>query len=251
MTPHKVLTDPTGMTPIGDTNFLLGSSLLLGGQVVTDAELTALSSAVIAELQALSAMVWSLMMTPAGAFLSGILIGAFTAVALQSLDAINRSATTNTDAKTDPTPTTEPPKIPPAKGECGQQVTSNCEMVPVWFGQARISANFRDPDRTPITADPAGFRMRVFSDLRAPGIFITMNNRTLANYSLARASTAPACLALPTPIERRRLDDRPVPPQTGLPSPVIAVTERINDPTPVSPYKVTSTVSVSRTISPC
>jgi hypothetical protein len=34
-------------------------------------------------------------------------------------------------------------------------------MVPVWFGQARISAVFGDEDQTPITTDPAGVRIRV------------------------------------------------------------------------------------------
>jgi RHS repeat-associated protein len=158
--------------------------------------------------------------------------------------------TSTTDTPTERTrPTT--PHTCPATTSVAPQTGGGCEMVPVWFGQARISAVFGDEDQTPITADPAGFRIRVFSHPSAPGVFIAINNRTLANYSLAAAPTAPACRAVPTPAELERLTDPPIPPQTALPSPVIAVTESISDPTPVSPYRVTSTVSVPRTTSPC
>ena len=92
--------------------------------------------------------------------------------------------------------------------------------------------------------------IRVFTDARAPGVYIAESNRTLASYSLAGAVTAPACMmSSVSSAVRGRLDESPVPPQTSLPSPVVPVTESREDLTPVPPYQVTSTVLVPR--SPC
>lgn len=112
-------------------------------------------------------------------------------------------------------------------------------------------------DRLPRGAGPdrIGSRtgvIRVFTDARAPGVYIAESNRTLASYSLAGAVTAPACMMSSVPRNvRNRLNEDPWPPQTSLPSPVVPVTRSISDPTPVAPYEVTSTVSVPRSLPSC
>lgn len=102
-----------------------------------------------------------------------------------------------------------------------------------------------------IGGSPSGV-IKVFTDARAPGVYIAESNRTLASYSLAGAVTAPACMMSSVPSNvRNRLKEDPVPPQISLPSPVVPVTRSISDLTPVAPYEVTSTVSVPRSLPPC
>lgn len=129
------------------------------------------------------------------------------------------------------------------------QTGADCEMVPAWFGQARISPNFRSGRSI---QDPPIGRIKVFTDARAPGVYIAESNRTLASCSLAGAPTAPACMMSSVPANvRNRLKADPWPPQTSLPSPVVPVTKSVSDLTPVAPYEVTSTVSVPRSLPPC
>jgi hypothetical protein len=79
-----------------------------------------------------------------------------------------------------------------------------------------------------------------------------LHGKEEARVRLAKAPTAPACLAASVSKGiRKRLDDPPLSPQESLPSPVIAVTESRTDDTPVWPFEVTSTVSVPRKLPSC
>jgi hypothetical protein len=80
---------------------------------------------------------------------------------------------------------------------------------PIWFGQVRISPKFSNG--IPITVPTGNFPIKVFADpAKFDGVWVAINNRTLANYSLRHVRYPPIEPVQPTQREIDRLDDNPV-----------------------------------------
>ena len=132
--------------------------------------------------------------------------------------------------------------------------TTASGRLPVLFGQRRVSSsNFFGNITNPRESFFEDSLLRVFATPVFPGVLIAINNRTLATLSLAgRTSPIASCITSPSADEIERLFESALPPAVTLPSRTVPVTAAIDDPTPVSPFAVTSTVSIDvRRLLPC
>lgn len=91
--------------------------------------------------------------------------------------------------------------------------------IPIWFGQTSVSPTFGNQEQTPIDSAPNGTPIHIFPWIsHGSPVAVAINNRTLANYSLAYVTYPPVVWATPTAAQKASVRDHP-----GLPSPVVQV----------------------------